>query len=127
MSNIVRAWKDASYRQSLSVGEQTALPANPAGEIELNDIELDAIFGADGSGTNREETTGVASSSATLQQNGGLNVGIPNIAAFVPVLAIPVGTQFNPAQCISSGSANPHFCMICIKFWFYHLYILCKF
>jgi mersacidin/lichenicidin family type 2 lantibiotic len=105
--NIVRAWKDAGYCQSLSAEEQAMLPTNPAGEIELVDAALEAIFGADDGG-NREETTGVASSSATLQQNGGLNVGIPNVAAFVPVLAIPVGTQFNPAQCISSGSANPH-------------------
>jgi len=108
MNNIVRAWKDAGYRQSLSTEEQAVLPANPAGEIELNDAKLEAIFGAEGSGQGREETTGVSSSSATLSQNGGLNVGIPNIAAFVPVLAVPIGTQMNPPQCISSSSANPH-------------------
>jgi len=48
MNNIVRAWKDASYRQSLSAQEQAMLPANPAGEIELTDVELEAVFGADG-------------------------------------------------------------------------------
>jgi mersacidin/lichenicidin family type 2 lantibiotic len=111
MSNIVRAWKNAAYRQSLSVEEQAILPSNPAGEIELNDVELNAIFGADGgsgSGTNREETTGVASSQATLQQSGGLNLGIPNIAALVPILSVPIGTQFNPTQCASSASSAPH-------------------
>ncbi len=68
-------------------------------------------FGADGgngSGTNRKETTGVASSQATLQQSGGLNIGIPNIAALMPILSVPIGTQFNPTQCASSASSAPH-------------------
>jgi mersacidin/lichenicidin family type 2 lantibiotic len=48
MNNIVRAWKDAAYRQSLSAEEQAMLPANPAGEIELTDAELETLFGATG-------------------------------------------------------------------------------
>jgi len=31
--NIIRAWKDASYRNSLSDAERAALPPNPAGSI----------------------------------------------------------------------------------------------
>jgi mersacidin/lichenicidin family type 2 lantibiotic len=46
MNNIARAWKDETYRQSLSVEEQAMLPANPAGEIELTEAELGAISGA---------------------------------------------------------------------------------
>jgi mersacidin/lichenicidin family type 2 lantibiotic len=46
MNNIVRAWKDETYRQSLSAQEQAMLPANPAGEIELTDTELEAVYGA---------------------------------------------------------------------------------
>ena len=49
MSNIVRAWKDETYRQSLSAQEQATLPVNPAGEVELTDVELGAINGAWGS------------------------------------------------------------------------------
>ena len=45
MNNIVRAWKDEAYRRSLSVEEQTMLPINPAGEIELTDAELKAVYG----------------------------------------------------------------------------------
>ena len=45
MNTIVRAWKDEAYRQGLSVEEQAMLPANPAGEIELTDAELEAISG----------------------------------------------------------------------------------
>jgi mersacidin/lichenicidin family type 2 lantibiotic len=46
MSNIIRAWKDETYRQGLSTEEQALLPANPAGEIELTETELEAISGA---------------------------------------------------------------------------------
>jgi len=46
MNNIVRAWKDEAYPQSLSAWEQAILPAKPASEIELTDTELDTIYGA---------------------------------------------------------------------------------
>ena len=48
MNNIVRAWKDETYRQSLSTQEQATLPVNPAGEVELTDTALEAIHGARG-------------------------------------------------------------------------------
>ena len=38
--DIVRAWKDAEYRASLSAEEQALLPEHPAGAIELADEEL---------------------------------------------------------------------------------------
>jgi mersacidin/lichenicidin family type 2 lantibiotic len=40
MSNqeIVRAWRDAEYRQSMSVKEQALLPGHPAGAIDLTDV-----------------------------------------------------------------------------------------
>lgn len=44
--DIVRAWKDEDYRQSLSEEQRSLLPANPAGEIELTDAELQDAFGA---------------------------------------------------------------------------------
>ena len=40
--DIVRAWKDETYRQSLR-GE--ALPANPAGEMELSNDDLESGWG----------------------------------------------------------------------------------
>ena len=45
--NIVRAWKDAEYRNSLSAEEQALLPEHPAGAIELADADLEQIQGAD--------------------------------------------------------------------------------
>jgi len=49
--DIVRAWKDETYRQTLSQEDLGTLPANPAGEMELSDACLDTIHGgSDGSG-----------------------------------------------------------------------------
>ncbi|MBV9258801.1 MAG: mersacidin/lichenicidin family type 2 lantibiotic [Ktedonobacteraceae bacterium] len=47
-SNIVRAWKDEFYRQSLSEEERAQLPENPVGELELTDAELESVFAAAG-------------------------------------------------------------------------------
>lgn len=38
--DVIRAWKDESYRMSLSEAERAQLPANPAGPVELSDAEL---------------------------------------------------------------------------------------
>lgn len=46
--DIVRAWKDDSYRQSLNEEQLSMLPANPVGE--LTDAELATIFGTGGGG-----------------------------------------------------------------------------
>jgi mersacidin/lichenicidin family type 2 lantibiotic len=46
--DIIRAWKDDAYRQSLSDEQRTELPANPAGELQLTDAQLEEAFGGDG-------------------------------------------------------------------------------
>ncbi len=43
--DIIRAWKDASYRSSLSEDELALLPAHPAGAVELNSSELEQVKG----------------------------------------------------------------------------------
>lgn len=43
--NIIRAWKDAEYRQSLSAAELATIPAHPAGLIELTDDDLERAAG----------------------------------------------------------------------------------
>jgi len=48
--NIVRAWKDEVYRQSLSNEQMGMLPANPVGEVELTDTSLQFIYGTGGGG-----------------------------------------------------------------------------
>src|SRR5215216_3497666 len=44
-ADIIRAWKDADYRQSLGEEQRSLLPQHPAGLIELADSELDAVAG----------------------------------------------------------------------------------
>ncbi|MBE3557901.1 MAG: mersacidin/lichenicidin family type 2 lantibiotic [Ktedonobacteraceae bacterium] len=46
--DIVRAWKDETYRQSLTKEEQALLPENPAGSYELSERDLESVYGAAG-------------------------------------------------------------------------------
>ena len=43
--DIVRAWKDRNYRNSLSGDELALLPDHPIGSIELNEEELAGVAG----------------------------------------------------------------------------------
>ena len=47
MSNIdiIRAWKDEEYRNSLSEEQRNQLPENPAGMSELSDEEMETFMG----------------------------------------------------------------------------------
>lgn len=47
MSNedIIRAWKDEGYRNSLSITDLAQIPDNPAGLIELTDAEMILVGG----------------------------------------------------------------------------------
>jgi mersacidin/lichenicidin family type 2 lantibiotic len=47
MSNdrIIHAWRDESYRSSLSEPERAQLTPHPAGLVELTDVQLDGISG----------------------------------------------------------------------------------
>ncbi|WP_009630791.1 mersacidin/lichenicidin family type 2 lantibiotic [Synechocystis sp. PCC 7509] len=43
--NIIRAWKDREFRNSLSKQESELLPTHPAGLVELIDEDLGAAAG----------------------------------------------------------------------------------
>jgi mersacidin/lichenicidin family type 2 lantibiotic len=43
--DVIRAWKDASYRDSLSAAQKAGLPANPAGVVELTEVEASTVDG----------------------------------------------------------------------------------
>ncbi|MCE9594607.1 MAG: mersacidin/lichenicidin family type 2 lantibiotic [Planctomycetes bacterium] len=43
--DIVRAWRDAKYRRSLTAEQRRALPEHPAGLVELSDDQLRAANG----------------------------------------------------------------------------------
>ena len=46
--DLVRAWKDPSYRASLDAEEFASVPSHPAGLIELSDEQLKAASGLSG-------------------------------------------------------------------------------
>jgi mersacidin/lichenicidin family type 2 lantibiotic len=46
IDQILRAWRDHDYWLSLSESERARVPDNPAGLVELMDIELDHVSGA---------------------------------------------------------------------------------
>jgi len=49
MVDVIRAWKDERYFLSLTADQRQALPAHPAGMIELSDDDLRQAFGGSGS------------------------------------------------------------------------------
>lgn len=51
--DVVRAWKDEEYRLGLSAEQQTGLPENPAGLIQLSDEGMSAAQGGWGVFTNK--------------------------------------------------------------------------
>ena len=46
--DVVRAWKDAAYRESLTKDELQGIPGNPAGIVELTDEQLKQASGLSG-------------------------------------------------------------------------------
>ena len=45
--DVIRAWRDPEYRGTLSSEQLAALPAHPAGLVELSDAELASASGLD--------------------------------------------------------------------------------
>jgi mersacidin/lichenicidin family type 2 lantibiotic len=43
--DIIRAWKDPEYRNSLTATQHALIPDNPAGIIELSDADLNVAAG----------------------------------------------------------------------------------
>jgi mersacidin/lichenicidin family type 2 lantibiotic len=56
--DIIHAWKDRNYRESLSQEQRSLLPENPAGTIELSDVDQAIIAGGRGDGTGTGKGTG---------------------------------------------------------------------
>jgi len=57
--DIIRAWKDEEFRNSLSEDQRSQLPENPAGIIEMADATLESVVGGQGGdGTGTGQGTG---------------------------------------------------------------------
>ena len=65
--DTIRAWKDETYRQSLSNEQISTLPANPAGELELSNTDLESINGGTGFGLGAASSS--SSSTHTLEES----------------------------------------------------------
>ena len=44
-NNIIRAWKDEDYFDSLSEEERVLVPENPAGIVEISDEDMESVAG----------------------------------------------------------------------------------
>ncbi len=67
--DVIRAWKDAAYRASLSAEAQVMLPANPAGEFELSEVDLQAVSGGNGSGGSQTILNSLATAASCIQSD----------------------------------------------------------
>lgn len=45
VQDIIRAWKDQQFRDSLSEEQRAQLPANPVGLVEIDDEQLVQVIG----------------------------------------------------------------------------------
>jgi mersacidin/lichenicidin family type 2 lantibiotic len=72
--DIIRAWKDEEYRNSLSEEQRAQLPENPAGMIELSDAEMQVIAGGKKQHTRFPcvKTFGVTCNNLTVLVGGNL-------------------------------------------------------
>ena len=65
--DVIRAWKDQTYRQTLNDEQKDALPEHPAGNLELSDDELEAVFGGGhGIGVAATSAAAVAARSSSI-------------------------------------------------------------
>ena len=64
--DVVRAWKDETYRQMLNDEQLDSLPINPVGGLELSDDELETVFGG-GHGVGIATAAHASSSQETLR------------------------------------------------------------
>ena len=56
--NVIRAWKDKDFRNSLTEDELNSLPSNPAGMIDISDMELEMASGGNVASTEHFSTLG---------------------------------------------------------------------
>ena len=68
--DIIRAWKDAGYRQNLSEADRAKLPAHPSGMIELTDADLGGVSGGARTDYCTQGVCGTAGGGCTRQTCG---------------------------------------------------------
>ncbi|MEO1347953.1 MAG: mersacidin/lichenicidin family type 2 lantibiotic [Cyanobacteria bacterium J06635_15] len=68
--NIIRAWKDAEYRESLTEEQRSQLPENPIGIVELTVPDLQEVSGGLMADTDAGCCTGDYACPFSIDQSG---------------------------------------------------------
>ncbi len=95
--DIIRAWKDKTYRNSLSADELAQLPEHPAGAIELTNDELANVDG----GTVPTPTTPTVSITSVLSV-------VSVITTIASYLSYRLGTGGTAVSCCPCPPPPPY-------------------
>lgn len=68
--DIILAWKNATYRESLTEEQRALIPANPAGMLELTDTDLASISGGVYQSESPGTTTGTGGGTCSCSTTG---------------------------------------------------------
>ena len=91
--DIIRAWKDKTYRNSLSAEELAQLPEHPAGAIDLTDDELANVDGV--------TTPTITASIATIVSAVSASITL------ISYLSYRAGTNGTANTCCTVASSCP--------------------
>jgi len=115
MNTIVRAWKDEAYRQSLSTEELAMLPANPAGEIELTDTELEAVSG--GCNLHKEESISKIKQHIDQKAVASFNGSITLVNSTVTCSATVTATATSEAAATTTADFSTAHEEVIFRYW----------
>ena len=102
--DIVRAWKDEAYRQALSDEQLEAFPANPIGGLELNDNDLENVFGG-GHGDWGSPALGAAAASSASKTN------IHSFAVICEINIYSIDVRVLQIDLLRIGSSHSQICV----------------
>jgi mersacidin/lichenicidin family type 2 lantibiotic len=99
--DIIRAWKDEDYRNSLSEEQRAQLPENPAGIVELSDEAMQnvggggflSVFGCGKAGGNTSNPVlGICIKTVGVTCVGGGNTGNPVLGVCIKTVGLTCST-----------------------------------
>ncbi|HEY0753117.1 MAG TPA: mersacidin/lichenicidin family type 2 lantibiotic [Ktedonobacteraceae bacterium] len=102
--DIVRAWKDEAYRQSLNAEQMEALPAHPSGGVELSDQALENVVGSSQSGWGIPAIGAAAASSAS-------RTSIHSFAVICEINIYSINVRILHIDLLQIGSSHSQICI----------------